>query len=111
MDVTLITRSNTIESAIQKRLQVKSDEYLMLFFDSGYRFIESGLLARDTVKSNLFWFWWANRFMSTCEAFLLTNQFSKSVLKDMLSHVPQPSEKLLEKINYELKMKQKHGTN
>lgn len=133
MDVTdVMTRANKIEAAICERLDMTSEAYMMLFFESGCqmaeRFVKEidqaesqmperldkdtarnvhGLTDKQLMGSNVFWYWWAKNFMQSCEIVLRTRYKELRVLNRLLETSPWPSVTTYGKIAMELNFKNK----
>lgn len=112
----IVNRANSIEAAICKRVGISSEDYLMLFFESGCQAAERcGQIDehshRRVMTSNIFWYWWAQRFMRSCEAFMLTFSPLRSALTRKLENNPPPHEEIKKQIAIELTNKQKRDGN
>lgn len=111
----LKTRANGIEAAVCNRLGITSEEYLVTFFETGCelveRFFKSNALefqditTLDFMKSNLFWYWWANKFLRAGELFLHTLYEKKNVFEAFISKAPWPPKELCDMIIQEIKQK------
>lgn len=118
-EVELETRANNIEAAICKRTGISNEQYMMLFFETGCQSAEKfheecGTLfqvysAKDFMSSNVYWYWWAQKFMQGCEMFLNSSYQGVKVLETYLKILPWPSKDTCQRIIMELNLKKQQS--
>lgn len=110
-----ITRATNIAFATCKSAGLSDDEYMMFFFETGCQGIErfyrespddfQGYNERDFMTSNVYWYWWGQKFTQRCEMFVDTGRQGVKNLEAWFRVTPWPSENTCRQVIMELNIK------
>ena len=81
-----VVRGDRAEACITAMLGISSDDFLTLWLDLGVEYAElvakhkeSRVTAHQLIKNNLFWNYWIERWLDTCDFFIEWNNPDKSM--------------------------------
>lgn len=80
------TRGNRAEACLTAIFSISSEDFLLLWFDLGVEYAETLAQHRDSkvtaiqlIRNNLYWNYWIERWLDTCDYFIGWHNPNKSI--------------------------------
>jgi hypothetical protein len=119
----LEARGNRVADQIQNLYGLSHDEFINLWYETGCQYAEKFLAWHGSspeaqqhalnayIKSNVYWYWWATRYVSVSEIFLRSTFGDLARFKRyILVNVRQPTKAIFDAIMIESYQKLEHNS-